>query len=156
MNLAEPEKLSVKIAYCGICLSMARFASLWPVRVSGTRTDRRWVGSRFRAGAGGHLGMPPSEASLLRRNCDFGHSTEIDCHHGGDVRDREIITRNEAAVGEFFIEPLKAIFGVQALDRGVLGHLTDAPFEKFVALSECVGDRLEHGDASDCEQRVRV
>jgi len=30
------------------------------------------------------------------------------------------------------------------LDVGVLGHLTDAPFEKFVALSECVGDRLQY------------
>ena len=56
--------------------------------------------------------MPARETSLLGLNYDFGHSTEIDCHHGSDVRDREIVTRNEAAVGEFFIEPLKAIFGV--------------------------------------------
>jgi len=58
------------------------------------------------------FGMPPREAPLPRLNSDFGHSTEIDCYHGGDVCDREIITCNEAAVGEFFIEPLKAIFGV--------------------------------------------
>jgi hypothetical protein len=56
--------------------------------------------------------MPPREAPMLGLNRDFGHSTEIDCYHGGDVRDREIITRNEAAVGEFLIEPLEAIFGV--------------------------------------------
>jgi hypothetical protein len=65
----------------------------------------------------------------------FDTVAKIDFDHRRDVRDRERVPR-ERAIGQLLVKPRKAVFRIETLRVCILGNLSDAPLEEFVALSE--------------------
>ena len=84
--------------------------------------------------------MPAREVVLIRLNTDIGEPAEIDRNHSCDVGDGELLARDEAAVGEFTIEPLEAFQRILFPNRGVLRALADASFEKLMLQAKRIGN----------------
>ena len=84
--------------------------------------------------------MPSREILLIRLNCDFRDTTEIDSNHRGYIGNAELIAGNEAPVAEFDVEPFEAILGVLPLDLRIFGALADTSLEELVALAERISN----------------
>src|SRR5713226_1340092 len=98
---------------------------------------------RFCARTRGNLRVPAREVFLIGLDADFRHAAEVNRDHRRDIRDREAVSSDKLAVGQFTIKPFEAVLGVEPLDVGVFGHLADTSLEEFMALAERIGDWLQ-------------
>src|SRR5215469_291331 len=84
--------------------------------------------------------MPSRKISLARPNTHIREPPEVYCNHRGDVGDGKLIAGDEAAAGQFSVEPFKALDCILLPNRCILGALADTTLEKFMLKTKGIRD----------------